>query len=190
MGMQRAEIFNKIATSTATSGGNNLLDGRGRLCVKRLIMDSGFKGERFVAETVVVNSAKIPVTEIKTGRALDVAPNPVGSDVSIIQIFGTDNQSAFGNVKSLILSLYSMQEAEVDAKEFANFLDQITQSSQPARGMVIDYSTYRKVSQKKQVELTLPKWASVTQDANSLQAMRGWLDALAKSQESHTVATA
>ncbi len=174
MSLTRLEILQKLSKATTSSGGNNLRDSRGRLAVKRLAFEDGFRGSRFISEFVVVGSSKIPVVSLKTNETLDIAPNPPGSEVSVLQML-EKHESAFGNVKQFILALYGEQEAS--DQEVMETADEVTKSN-AARGMVIDYVTYRKVTDKKQVEIVIPKWYSVEQSADDIQKMRQWMDSL------------
>jgi hypothetical protein len=174
MAGNRAALLQKIAKSTVSSGGNNLLDGRGRLIVKRLALEDGFNGARFTAEFAVYASSKIPAVSLKTGLPIDISPNPVGSDVGIVNMLDK-HESAFGAVKGLFLALYG--ETEVADDEFIAALDEATKDN-TARGRAIDYETYRKITRENKVEIVLPKWFSVEQDEKDEKKMRAWLDSL------------
>jgi len=171
---KRANLFKKIAEAKVSEGGNNLLDGRYRLAVKATKTEDGFKGSRFVAEFVVVAAQKIPVTELKTGKALDITPNAVGSDVSWVQML-EKHENALGNVKGLIQDLYGeAPESDDDLIEVLTELD----DKNSAFGMVIDCSTYRKRTAKNDVEIVIPKWSHVEQSDEDVQKMRQWIESL------------
>lgn len=156
-------------------------DGRGRLVIKKLALEDGFKGARFVTEGVVIASSKIPVTELKTGKALDITPNEVGSDVSIVQMLDK-HESAFGNVKGFVLELFGEQDDSTNTSEFYDTLKTLTEEN-AAHGMVIDYSTYRKVTQVNKVEIVLLKWSRVEQTPADVKRMREWLVSLTLAQQ-------
>lgn len=179
--MDRATLYKKVAEASATGGGNNLRDGRGRLCIKKLSLEDGFQGARFVGELVVVSSQKIPVTELKTGRPLDIEPNPAGGEVSWVQLFDK-HPTAFGAVKGFLLSLFNVAESETDPKDIVETMAEVTEKNS-AEGMVIDYATYRRVTDKNGVEIVLPKWSHVEQTPEDVARMRKWLGSLVISQQ-------
>lgn len=179
--MDRATLYKKVAEASATGGGNNLRDGRGRLCVKKLSMEDGFQGARFVAEFVVVASQKISVTEEKTGKALDIEPNPAGSDVGWVQLFDK-HLSSFGNVKGLLLALFNTSESETDPEDIVETLAEVTEKN-AAAGMVIDYVTFRKVTRERGVEIVVPKWSHVEQTPEDAIRMRKWMESLVLTQQ-------
>lgn len=171
---KRKELLKKIASSTPSSGGNNLLDGRGRLVVKKLELADGYEGDRLVAKFVVLSSSKIPVTSQKTGQALDISPNPPLSELGIPYMFKHD--AAFGAAKGLVLSLFGETDATDD--EFLEALDAVTGPDNMARGRVIDYATYRKITRENKIEIVVPEWSTVEQTDADIEKMQAWLDAL------------
>lgn len=184
--MDRSALLKKIAESSASGGGNNLRDGRGRLVVKKLSLDDGFKGARFVTEAVVIASSKIPVTELKTGKTLDITPNEVGSDLSIVHMLDK-HESAFGNVKGFVLELFGEQDDSTNTTEFYDTLKELTEEN-AAHGMVIDYSTYRKITSVNKVEIVLAKWSRVEQTPADIKRMREWLVSLTLAQQAANAA--
>lgn len=179
MPMNRSEILKKISEATVSGGGNNLRDGRGRIAVTKLALEDGFNGSRFTTEGIIVGSSKIPVTELLTGKALDIEPNAVGTDVSIVQMLDK-HMSAFGNVKGFIMELYGFQ-GDVSQEDFADTLEELTRSNS-AHGMVIDFVTYRKVTREKKIEIVLPKWQHVEQSDDDIGRMKKWLESLVLAQ--------
>lgn len=174
--MSRSEIIAKVAKSNASAGGgNNLRDGRGRLVVKRLSFDNGFNGDRFSSEFIVFGSNKIAVTELKTGKALDIEPNAIGTDVSVVQMLDK-HENAWGNVKGFVLALFGVDGSTVTEKDLADTLDEITSSENAAAGMVIDFDTYRKVTKKNSVEIVIPRWYRVP--TQNIAEMRAWMESL------------
>lgn len=174
----KKKILKKIAESSVSGGGNNIRDSRGRLVVKKLALEDGFKGSRFVAEFIVVGSNKVHVTSLKTGNILDIAPHTVGEEVSWVQMLD-EHDSAFGNVKGFILELFGEKEASND--EIFETLTRICGLSDDPKdnvdcsGMAVDYDTYRKVTRANQIEITLIKWKHVEQEDGDVSAMRKWM---------------
>jgi len=171
MAIDRRAILRKAAKATVSGTGVNFSDGRGRLVVKRLAFEDGFEGVRFVADFVVLASQKIPIVSLKTGQPLDIAPNPAGTEVNYVLMLDK-HESAYGNMKNLFLSLYG--EAECSEDEFVDAADEATEKN-TARGLLLDYSTIRKVTKEKKVEITIPKWATVPDQDQDKWGK--WLDA-------------
>lgn len=188
MAMDRAQLLKKIAGSSMTSGGNNFRDGRGRVAVKKLSLEDGWKGSRFVGEFVVLSSHKIPVTELKTGKTLEIEPNPPGSEVSWVQMFDM-HPNAFGSTKQLVLELYGERPEDNSEEEIINTLDDVTKSNS-AFGMVIDYETYRKVTKEKGIEVVLVKWRNVEQTPQDIANTRAYLESLVTGAKTATEAPA
>lgn len=176
MAMTRAEMLQKSAEATASSVGNYLRDGRGRLAVKKLEFSSGYKGDRFVASFVVVSSQKIPVYSEKQQKALDIEPNPAGTDVDLVWML--KHPSTWGNIKALVFALFGESEETTPQAEFKECLDEISGPGQTAKGMQVDYSTIRKVSDENKVELILPKWSTVEQTDEVIAQTKKWMDSL------------
>jgi hypothetical protein len=179
MAFDRAAVMKKIAESSASSGGNNLLDGRGRLVVKKLELSDKFKGVCFIAEFVVFSSEKIPVVSLQSGQALDISPNPPKTECSWVQNLD-EHLSAMGNVKAFALALVGKNESDVTPEDFLKGLEEITDSANPARGLVIDYSTFRKETRENKKEITIPKWAHVKEQNPAHYCQ--WLDSLVLGQ--------
>lgn len=175
MDAARKALLKKIAEASVSGGGNNIRDGRGRLIIKRLALESGFKGQRFVAEFTVQNSQKMAVSSQKTGEKLDIEPNGPMTDVSWVQLFD-EHPNAVGNVKGFILALYG-ETAEPSIDEFMQVLDEVT-GKNTAQGMAIDFETYRKVTKKSGVEIVVPKWFTVQQSDTDIAQAKAWLESL------------
>ena len=182
----RAALLQQIAEADISGGGNKIRDGRGRLAVKKLSLDVKFKGNVFIAEFVVVNSTKIPVValksegEVKEGQPLDIEPNAPGTECSYVCNL-TKHIMAFQNVKNLVLKLFDANEDETSSDELLQVLDEVT-AKNSAYGMLLDYETYRKLSNENNVEMVLPKWTSVQQTPEQIQQVRIWLENLALQQ--------
>lgn len=189
----KAKAFlTQMKDAKASTGGNYLVDGQGRLMVTSLKYDPGTNSGRiFVAEFKVVSSAPVDVRDTK-GAPLDIKPNAVGSQPSYVQLFDKF-ESAFGNTKAFVLALLGKEEDSLEDNEFVDDLCELTDTEQaggeltskkgdrvdPARGMLIDYSTYRQVIKKGPNagnQITLLKWAYVDQTAEEVAARRAELD--------------
>lgn len=169
---QRKQILERIAKSSVSGSGNSLRDSRGRLVVKRMALEDGFNGTRFVMDTIVALCAKIPVTSIKTGQPLDITPHTVGEEVNFVWMLDK-HESAMGNIKDLVLKLFG--EAESDPVELVESLEALTESNAGV-GMVIDYSTVRKETKANKVEIVIPKWETVEQQ--NPEHYKKWMDSL------------
>ena len=166
------EVIEKVANSEVSSGGNNLRDGSGRLALRKFEVTKGFNGLRAVFEFIVVSSKKKEgLVSLKTGQKLDIEPNLTGSDVSIINML-SKHESAWGNVKAVILGLFNEPDASKDDIKAAM---RGMRDGVDGIGRVVDYDTYRKVTQEKGVEITLPKWYGVDQSDEDIARMREWI---------------
>lgn len=179
-GKTRAELLKAIAESTPTGGGNNCRDGRYRFVVRKTALESGFKGSRFGIDLVVKNASKMPnLVELKTGKAIDVEPNGVGTDVGIVKMLegkGNYEPPGFGDTKAFVLALYGAGE-ETTPADLVETLDELDRTN-AAYGMVIDCSTRRKVSKENEVEMVLQDWFHVEQGPADIVENRKWLESL------------
>ncbi len=179
MAKTRAELLKEIAESTPSGGGNNLRDGRYRFIVKKLALESGFHGPRFGIDLVVKNCAKIAVVELKTGKAIDVEPNAVGTDVGIVKMLsgkGNYQPPGFGDTKAFVLALFNAGE-ETTNDELVATIDELDKTNS-AYGMMIDCTTRRKVSKENEVEMVLQDWFHVEQTGEDIAASRKWVTEL------------
>lgn len=166
-------VLSKIANSSATKGGNNLKDGKYRLIVEKMLLNSGHSGTCFIPELRVVSAA---ATE------KDTEPNSVGSTVSCVWNV-TKHDSAPGNVKAFILSALGLDEASTPAAKVQELLSKAVGAEQILRGFEIDCSTMRRINQGKsnpanrgQV-MVLPTWQHVAgQTQESVAKNRSMLD--------------
>jgi hypothetical protein len=171
MGMSPA-LLKKIAEARATAGGNNIKDGEYVLLVKKIIVDSKFKGTTFIAEFDVVDCEKTHAT---------VEPNPKGTDCSIALNLDT-NVLAPGNMKQFFLGLLGLDEATTPAAKLGEEMSKYTADDQPGRGMLIECSTYRKVTKtgpNAGKEGVYPRWYPASEGNSSAEvaARRKVLDA-------------
>lgn len=184
--MDRAEILKKVSQSTVSAGGNNLRDGRYRLALRRFELTEGFKGSRTVFEFVVVSASKQLVVELKTGKKLDIEPNPVGSDVSLVNMLDK-HESAFGNTKAAIMGLAGVTEMD-EATVLETMNDMLENGA--AVGRVVDVATYRKETQANKKEITLPKFYPVEQTDEDVERMKKWFSDLDAANEAQASAAA
>lgn len=180
MAKSRAELLAEIAGSTPSGGGNNMRDGRYRFIVKKTSLPPpGFHGPRWDIDLVVKHAAKVAVVELKTGKALDVEPNAIGTEVGLAKMLtGKGNYPApgLGDTKAFVLALYDAP-AETSQAELITTLDELD-SKNSAYGMAIDCVTRRKVSKENEVEMVLQDWSHVVQTAEEIIANRKWVEAL------------
>jgi hypothetical protein len=166
-------LFDIITGSKSTQGGNYIRDGRGRLIVDKIEMEKKQDGPFFIVEFIVESSQKVQVVSLggdgnKAGTVLDLAPNEPGSRCSMsIPLANPKIKSGPGNVKAFVLALLGYTEAAVDAQPGAlrEALSQLRSPAQPARGMVIDFETYRKLKRERKNdgkdEMVHPRWSHV-----------------------------
>jgi hypothetical protein len=179
MAKSRAELLQEIADSTPSGGGNNLRDGRYRFIVRKTSLENGFNGPRWGIDLVVKNAAKVAVVELKTGKAIDVEPNAVGTDVGIVKMLtGKGNYPApgLGDTKAFVLTLFDADPTTSQAELVAT-LDELDKTNS-AYGMAIDCSTRRKVSKENEVEMVLQDWSYVAQTPDEIKANRKWVEDL------------
>lgn len=196
----RAALLKRMSKASESGVGNNFKDGRYRVAVKRMQLLNGFKGSRFQATFVVVNSIKIPVQSIKTGEKLDIEPNPIGSEVDWLQMLDKDDSVGPGKVRNLLREMFGLKEisdedyeetlAEVCdlcvgedpsrcvCKSKEEHCDVLKDPANEVRGMIIDMETVRIETQKNKKEIVVTNWTYAEQTDEAKAAMIGWLDAL------------
>lgn len=173
----KRSVYEKIASSKSTGGGNLIRDGRYRFVVKSLILDSKNSGDCFIAEFEVVESEKI---------FEDVEPNKPTSTCSyVVNLDGAGKLSAPGNIKAFILALLGEDEDSVSEKELADITEELTSENQPARGMLIADETWRKFSRsgknanpdsKGRPPMVMNRWSHVPQTKEEVAERRKHLD--------------
>jgi hypothetical protein len=171
--MDRA-LFDLIGSAKSTAGGNYIRDGKGRLIVDRIALENKTGGAFFIAEFVVESSEKVPVTSLLTNTKLEIEPNGPGTSCSVVTPINNPKiKSGPGNAKAFVLSLLGYTEDQVSTEQFREVMGQIIGKEQPARGMAVDYETYRKLTRGEPVrELVLTRWTSVdNKGANSPEAI-------------------
>jgi hypothetical protein len=151
------DVFNKIANASATKGGNNLKDGKYRLVVEKMLLNTGHTGTSFIPELRVMKAEQ---TE------KDAEPNAAGSTVSCVWNV-TKHASAPGNVKAFLLAVLGLDEATTPAAQVQELLSKAVGAEQILRGFEIDASTIRRVNQGRDnpanrgQTMTLPVWQHV-----------------------------
>lgn len=167
------DVFSKIANASATKGGNNLKDGKYRLIVERMLLNTGHSGTCFIPELRVVKAEK---------SEQDVEPNAPGSTVSCVWNV-TKHASAPGNVKAFVLAVLGIDEATTPAAQMQELLSRAVGAEQILRGMEIDCATFRRVNKGRDnpanagTVMTLPAWQHITgQTQESITRNRATLD--------------
>jgi len=174
--LSREDVYRKMAQSSATSSGNNLLDGRGRLAIKKFNVDSGFNGTRVVVDAIVCTSQKIHVQDMKTHEVLNITPNPPGSEVNLVHMVGK-HVAAFGALKALVLALYDEKAEDNTDDQLISCMRDLCEGN-VGFGRVVDYSTVRKETVERKVQMVIPKWEAVKQTDADIAAMQKWLESL------------
>lgn len=184
---KRKALMKKLSEATAGGVGNNFRDGKYRLAVKRMGLESGFKGNRFQATFCVMNSQKIQVISPSTEKVLDIEPNPVGSDVDWIQMLDKQDSPGPGNVRRLFMDLFNKKELSNDSyletlAEMCDLDEEGEALKVPlnlAKGMVIDMETLRIITKVNKKEIVVERWSYVEQTEAEQAAVVAWLDSVA-----------
>lgn len=179
------DIFRKIGKAKASAGGNFIKDGDYLFAVRNVIVkdsDAG-SGIFFIVELDVLESKDDP-NAVDNGVA--VKANPVGSQASFVTEL-TANKSGAGNAKAFILGLLGYAEDEVTDEEVAQTLEDFTGKGQPARGMLVRDTTFRKkikTGANAGKPFTTHKWQNVPQSDEEIAARRDGMDKADKAAES------
>ena len=139
-----SKLMDLISNAKANAKSDNFRDGTGVAMVEELVSFEGNDGPTFVARFEIVSSA--PKGDLdETGKP--VTPNAPGSQVGWVQKLAKFKSSA-GNVKAMVLALIGKTEGEIDAEPglFANMFAGLLAPEQMARGMLVNYSTYRQAT--------------------------------------------
>ena len=174
--LSKEDIYRKMAQASASSTGINLLDGRGRLAIKKFNVDSGFNGSRVVVDAIICSSQKIHVQDIVTHQVLDITPNPPGSEVNLVYMVGK-HVAAFGALKSLVLAIYDEKAEDNTDEQLIECMRTLCEQN-AAYGRVCDYTTVRKLTVANKVQMVNPKWETVKQTAEDIAAMQKWMEQL------------
>jgi hypothetical protein len=187
MGLDRAALLNKMAkASIAGANGDNARDGKYRFIVKRLAIEDGFKGVKFVAELLVKTSAKVQVVSaLDSSKVLEVQPNAVGDTVKWMQML-EKHEGAMDRVRGFIYVLYGETQQTMDDAAYLDTLDLLTGGTpeqlkgladrNPACGMEIAASTRRTMT-KKGEEIVALSWETVKDAEERQDANRALLEA-------------
>lgn len=171
------DIFKKIGKSKASMGGNYIRDGEYLFAVRNVIVkdsDAG-SGIYFIVELDVIEAKNDP-NAIDNGTP--VIANPVGSQASFVTEL-TANKSGPGNAKAFVLGLLGYEEAEVTDDDVASTLEDFTSKEQPARGMLVRDTTFRKpVKTGKNAgnPFTAHRWTNVPQSPEEIASRRAAMD--------------
>ncbi len=143
-------LFDEVSKAAAQSKSDNFRDGEGILMIEEVKSFSGDSGRVFVVQGKVVESKSkgdltlSPDQKQVVGPAV-VQPNAAGSTVGWPQLVDKF-KSAKGNVKAFMLALFDKKEDEISPADFAKTGEELVSKENPARGMLIGYSTYRQVT--------------------------------------------
>jgi hypothetical protein len=191
---KRKALMAKLKTARASGVGNNFKDGKYRLAVKKATLEDGFKGTRFQVTFVVVASQKIPVIELLTNKALDVMPNPVGSDVDWLAMdLDKEDSAGPGNVRRLIMDLFNKSSLSDDEyigtlAELAD-LDEdgvpLENPTNDCKGLLLDMETVRIVTKKNKKEIVVCKWSHVPFESYDQGQYAQWIDTVAVQAQAH-----
>lgn len=162
-------FLKKVAQAKASGGGNYILDGRYVFAVKNVLLRNGHRGDSFIVE-FIVQDAK-PASYEVDGKV--PAHNPVNSECSFIA--NLSKESAAGNIKAFTLALLGYKEEEVSAEDFETTLGDLLNKDNPARGMVIGCTTFRKETKEKKW-ITLPSWTTLENSPEATAARRALID--------------
>ena len=173
-----AGAFAKIASASATGGGNNIRDGIYKLMVEKVQMQTGHTGECFIAEFRVLDSSPNGAVD-EQGRP--VIPNAPGSTCSMVCNI-TKHASAAGNAKAFVekaLEGLGVSPDKINAETMAY----VCSENNPLRGLAIIDETYRGVNKGREnpanagKALTLNKWKAVAQTEADVNTGNAYLDA-------------
>jgi hypothetical protein len=189
---RRKAIMDKLAKARPSGVGNNFKDGKYRLAVKKMGLEDGFKGMRFQCTFTIVNSQKIAVVELTTNKALDVTPNPVGSDVDWLAMdLDKEDSVGPGNVRRLIMDLFNKRELSDDEYmetlgemcDFGPDGEPLENPENAAKGLLLDMETVRIVTKKNKKEIIVCKWSHVPDESYDQKAVATWIDSVAAQQQ-------
>lgn len=173
-----AGAFAKIASASATGGGNNIRDGIYKMLVEKVHIQKGHTGESFIAEFRVIESSSNGATD-EQGRP--IVPNAPGSTCSMVCNL-TKHESAAGNAKAFVVGAlaglgYTEDQITPDVMGY------VCSEKNPLRGLAVIDETYRGVNKGRSnpanagKPLTLNKWKAISQSEADVQTQRAWLDA-------------
>lgn len=163
----------QIAASEVVESGNWIRDGKGRLIVKKIVFEKMNGGPTFVAEFEVESNQKVNVFSLLTKEKLDVEPNAPGTSCSqVVKLTGDEQaiKSKQGSIKSFICKLLGADPKKVTPAEYIAAFRDACSPAQPAKGMVIDFETVRKLNKKEDDEFIRPQWTHVPPSGDNAPA--------------------
>ena len=173
--MSRKKIYDEIAKSKTSGGGNSIRDGVYLLSVKSFKLDEKYSGLIAITEFEVIESA--PMEQ-------DVDPNPVGSSCDwVLNLSGGKGgakaaSAAKSNLKALVLALGGFAEGDVTDEEVAEMVEDFAENGAMV-GMKIRDETYRKTIQsgaREGQQMTCHKWIHVPQTKEEIEAEKARLN--------------
>jgi hypothetical protein len=187
---KRASLLQKLKRAKMTGTGNNFRDGKYRACVKSMGFKDGHKGTRYQIEFVIMSSQKVAVVSPKTGQALDITPNSVGSTADWLCVkLDKDDEPGQGNLKRCVLELVGAPEATDD--DYMSTLAELSdlddngdplppeKRQEPGKGMCIDVETVRIETVRNKKEIVILKFTHVPETQYDQAAMIKWMDQIA-----------
>lgn len=169
------EAADRIAASQANRGGNYIKAGGRYLWeVLNIIYHTGNGGEFYIAELLCRES--VATGEVgRDGKAL--VPTPVGSSASYcVNLSDPKQKSAGGNVKSLIMALFGVSEAEVTTDVIAETISETDKQGKvtrvtPCRGMLLRDEAWNKPQKANaSKDFTHHRWTTVEQTEAEIKA--------------------
>lgn len=166
------DLINKIATSTASGGGDFLKDGIYELLITKIKIaekakKEAFKGDMFVVEFFILAAEQDAANP-------DLKPSKQYSTASFV-VNLTNNLSAPGNVKGFVINLLGVEDA--DAEEIGKTLEALIGETQPGRGMRLRDETYRKgIVSKPGQTMTAHRWIHIEQTSDEVAEWRKKID--------------
>lgn len=140
-----SDIAKKIAGSKPSGGGTKYKDGKYELEVVELKWKSGHRGESFIACLMIAEATRADYDQpVGKNKFPPVSPEPSKPGTTFDVVCNTTtNDSAYGDIKAFLLSLFGADDATTTDDEFIATLQTVVQANQPCRGMRIGGSTYR-----------------------------------------------
>lgn len=171
------KIGARLASTKTFGAGNYLNPGKGVLVVTALKAGTRpefHNGDTAVGEFVVLECEGFTGIVDENGKAKP-AGNPLGSTVASVHQLEQNSEVAWPNLLGMLRGIFGndMSEEGIAASaaehaketgkpqssedEFARMFDYLTGKEQPARGMVVGYSTVEKKTKKGQM-ISVVKW--------------------------------
>jgi len=195
------KIGARLASTKTFGSGNYLNPGKGVLVVTALKAGTRpeyHNGDTAVGEFVVLECEGFTGIVDENGKAKPTG-NPVGSTVANVHHLEQNSEVAWPNLLGMLRGIFGndMSEEGIAASaaefsktsgkpqssedEFARIFDYLTGKDQPARGMLVGYSTVEKKTKKGQM-ITAIKWESLDtlNSAEEVARRRAQLDAAQK----------